>query len=387
MRDVPRTYRVLCSHLGSAWAVRIPELDREAAAARLSQVEAVARALVSTYAGDDTGAADFTVELMPDALSAALAAAAAARKGTVRFPAQELLTRRRLARELYVEGLEVADIGAALGVSSGQVQLLISEGVEPVGLPVTAEAPLPVASVLAPRRRARARVGLSTPLHRRSPINAPRLHGENLDPPADHRYRHEALLYRGDDAFLEGTVPFLQQGLDLGHAVMVAVPEPRLTQVREALGSRVKDVTLVDIRRLGANPARIIPAWQQLIDEQHPHGRPVRGVSEPLWPGRRPVERTECHLHETMLNLAFDRGDTTVAALRLRRRPPQRRRDPVRRRSTTRSWSRAPVPPAAAAPSATGAAPRPSTPPCPHPRSRQRRCRSAAATSATCANR
>ena len=115
MRDVPRTYRVLCSHLGSAWAVRIPELDREAAAARLSQVEAVARALVSTYAGDDTGAADFTVELMPDALSAALAAAAAARKGTVRSPAQELLTRRRLARELYVEGLEVADIGAALG--------------------------------------------------------------------------------------------------------------------------------------------------------------------------------------------------------------------------------------------------------------------------------
>ena len=142
----------------------------------------------------------------------------------------------------------------------------------------------------------------------RSPINAPRLHGGNLDPPSYHRYRHEALLYRGDEAFLEGTVPFLQQGLDLGHAVMVAVPEPRLTQVREALGSRVKDVTLVDMRRLGANPARIIPAWQQLIDEQHRHGRPVRGVSEPLWPGRRPVERTECHLHETLLNLAFDRA-------------------------------------------------------------------------------
>ena len=118
MREVPRTYRVLCSHLGSAWAVRIPELDREASAARLSQVEAVARALVSTYAADDTGAVDFTVELMPDALSAALAAAAAARERAVRSPVQEMVTRRRLARQLYVEGLEVADIGAALGVSS-----------------------------------------------------------------------------------------------------------------------------------------------------------------------------------------------------------------------------------------------------------------------------
>ena len=116
----------------------------------------------------------------------------------------------------------------------------------------------------------------------------------------DHRYRHEALLYRSDEAFLEGTLPFVRQGLDLGHAVMVTVPEPRLTRVREALGARAKDVTLVDMRRLGANPARIIPVWQQLLDEQGRHGRPVRGVAEPLWPGRHPVEQAECHLHETL---------------------------------------------------------------------------------------
>ena len=72
----------------------------------------------ATYAPDDTGAVDFTVELMPDALSAALAAAATAREKAVRSPVQEMLTRRRLARQLYVEGLEVADIAAALGVSS-----------------------------------------------------------------------------------------------------------------------------------------------------------------------------------------------------------------------------------------------------------------------------
>ena len=125
---------------GSAWAVRIPELDREASAARLSQVEAVARALVSTYAADDTGAVDFTVELMPDALSAALAAAAAARAKAVRSPVQEIVTRRRLARQLYVEGLEVADIAAALGVSSRRVQLLLSERDT---LPVPAEAARP----------------------------------------------------------------------------------------------------------------------------------------------------------------------------------------------------------------------------------------------------
>ncbi len=306
MREVPRTYTVLCWHLGSAWAVRIPELDREASAARLSQVEAVARALVSTYAEDDTGAVAFTVQLMPDALSAGLAAAAAAREKAVRFPVQEMATRRRLARQLYVEGLEVADIAAALGVSSRRVQLLLSERDE---LPVPAEAALPLASVPAPRVPGnRDGVEISASAQRPSAIGAASLQSADLAPPSFHRFRHEALLYRSDEGFLEGTLPFVRQGLDLGHAVMVTVPEPRLTRVREALGSRAEDVTLVDMRRLGANPARIIPAWQQLLDEQGRRGRPVRGVAEPLWPGRRPVERAECDLHETLLNLAFAPG-------------------------------------------------------------------------------
>ena len=126
MSGCPRTYQVLCSSIGSTWAVRIPELDREASAARLSQVEAVARALVTTYAPDDGAAVDFTIELMPDAISAGLAAAATARAKAVRSPVDEVLTRRQLARQLYVEGLEVADIAAALGLSPRRVQLFIN---------------------------------------------------------------------------------------------------------------------------------------------------------------------------------------------------------------------------------------------------------------------
>jgi anti-sigma regulatory factor (Ser/Thr protein kinase) len=309
MREVPRTYTVLCSHLGSSWAVRIPELDREASAARLSQVEAVARALVSTYAADDAGAVNFTVELMPDALSGALAAAAATREKAVRSPVQEMVTRRRLARQLYVEGLEVADIAAALGVSLRRVQLILSERSQPDRLPAPADTALPVAAVLAPPAPGpRDVVDSSVPAALQSPTSTSSLHGEGLPPPSFHRFRHEALLYRGDEAFLEGTLPFVRQGLDLGHAVMVSVPEPRLTRVRRALGSRAKDVTLVDMGRLGANPARIIPAWRQLLDAQGRQGRPVRGVAEPLWPGRRAPERAECHLHEVLVNLAFDPG-------------------------------------------------------------------------------
>jgi anti-sigma regulatory factor (Ser/Thr protein kinase) len=57
---------------------------------------------------------------------------------------------------------------------------------------------------------------------------------------------------------------------------------------------------------LGANPARIIPAWQRFTDEHTKGGQAVRGIGEPIWGGRRPVEVVECQLHEALLNMAVD---------------------------------------------------------------------------------
>ena len=43
-------------------------------------------------------------------------------------------------------------------------------------------------------------------------------------------FRHDALFYSDDDEFLAGTLPFVLNGVDSGEAVLVVVPEPRLTQ-------------------------------------------------------------------------------------------------------------------------------------------------------------
>jgi hypothetical protein len=66
------------------------------------------------------------------------------------------------------------------------------------------------------------------------------------------------------------------------------------------------EVEFVDMEELGRNPAQIIPAWQQFLDSRSGGFRPVRGVGEPIWPGRRPEELVECQLHEAMLNIAID---------------------------------------------------------------------------------
>ena len=122
-------------------------------------------------------------------------------------------------------------------------------------------------------------------------------------------YRHEAFFWDGDDQFLAGTVPFIREGLGAGQPVMVAVTPGRLDLLRDALDGDAAQVRFVDMARLGANPARIIPAWR-LFTDQHP-GQPVRGIGEPIWKGRRLAELAECQMHEALLNLAVD-ADTPL---------------------------------------------------------------------------
>ena len=122
-------------------------------------------------------------------------------------------------------------------------------------------------------------------------------------------YRHEAVLYRGEDDFLAGTVPFVRDGVTAGQPVMVAVIGRRADGLRDALGSDSADVHFVDMAELGRNPARIIPGWRRFVDEHFGEAgasRPTRGIGEPIWVGRRDPEVVESQLHEALLNLAVE---------------------------------------------------------------------------------
>lgn len=126
-------------------------------------------------------------------------------------------------------------------------------------------------------------------------------------PPREQQsYRHEAFLWDDAADFTAGLVPFLEEGLAAGEPVMVAVGPEHTGWLRDALGGTADAVDFVDMHQLGRNPARIIPAWQRFLDREAVGGRPVRGVGEPIWPGRRAEELRECQLHEALLNVAVD---------------------------------------------------------------------------------
>ena len=115
-------------------------------------------------------------------------------------------------------------------------------------------------------------------------------------------YRHEAFLWHDASDFTAGMVPFITDGLEAGEPVMVAVSAQHTKWLRDALDGQA-GAEFVDIEELGRNPAQIIPAWQQFLNTR---SGPVRGIGEPIWPGRRPEELVECQLHEALLNIAID---------------------------------------------------------------------------------
>jgi anti-sigma regulatory factor (Ser/Thr protein kinase) len=119
-------------------------------------------------------------------------------------------------------------------------------------------------------------------------------------------FAHEALLYAGDHAFLDGAMPFVQEGVEAGEPTLLVLSSDKLDSIKGELNGHSESVFFADMAQVGENPARIIPAWRRFVDA-HGDSRPVRGIGEPIWRSRTPDELVECQRHEALLNLAFSR--------------------------------------------------------------------------------
>jgi anti-sigma regulatory factor (Ser/Thr protein kinase) len=116
------------------------------------------------------------------------------------------------------------------------------------------------------------------------------------------------MFYDSAERFLDGTVPFVLAALEAGEPVLVAVDAEKIELLRGELGTAAERVRFADMEALGHNPARIIPAWRVFVDEHVSGDAPARGIGEPIWAGRSPVEIDECRRHESLLNVAFGGG-------------------------------------------------------------------------------
>lgn len=126
--------------------------------------------------------------------------------------------------------------------------------------------------------------------------------------PSDRRvggFRHDALFYDGSDGFVDSVLPFIRDGVEADEAILVVVDRTKIERLRAGLDGEAESVRFADMANVGRNPALIISAWRAFVADASRGDRALRGVGEPIWPGRSPTELVECHLHESLLNLAF----------------------------------------------------------------------------------
>jgi anti-sigma regulatory factor (Ser/Thr protein kinase) len=124
-------------------------------------------------------------------------------------------------------------------------------------------------------------------------------------------FRHDALFYEDDHEFVDHVAQFVRAGVTAHEPVLVVVQAPKIARLRGALDDVVEHVQFADMAEVGANPARIIPAWTAFVGRYEP-GTRVRGVGEPLYVERSAPERAECHVHEALLNVALDSAAMTL---------------------------------------------------------------------------
>lgn len=118
-------------------------------------------------------------------------------------------------------------------------------------------------------------------------------------------FEHAAFFYGDDAHYVDAVVAFVEEGVERGEPVLVAVPEVRLRLLRDRLSRHLPQVRLAAMDDMGANPAWIIPEWLDFVETHLRAGRTSRGVGEPIWASRTPEELVECQRHEELLNLAL----------------------------------------------------------------------------------
>lgn len=125
-------------------------------------------------------------------------------------------------------------------------------------------------------------------------------------------FRHIALFYRSPQEYLDYLAPFVAGGVADGIPTLVAVPEPNLSLLHDALPeSTVGSVTLADMNQVGRNPGYILGGVFGTFAARHASG-PVRMVGEPVWSGRSKLEYPACVQHEALVNEAFAGRDITM---------------------------------------------------------------------------
>lgn len=136
-------------------------------------------------------------------------------------------------------------------------------------------------------------------------MDTPLPHG--LAPAPDPRFLHDALFFSSPDELVAATVPFVQEGLAAGDAVVVAASPATADVVRRAVDGDERVLVVEREACYARRTPAAVTAFRRLADELSAAGaRRVRVVGETDF-GRTERERLEWQRYEAVINDALRR--------------------------------------------------------------------------------
>lgn len=117
--------------------------------------------------------------------------------------------------------------------------------------------------------------------------------------------RHDALIYGSDDEFTAALVPFVEEGLGRGDAVVAVTTPANIAALGDRLGARSRSVEFVDAGAWYQAPARTIAGYRAKLDEALGAGAPgVRVIGEVAF-GDDESDHRDWSRYESVLNRVF----------------------------------------------------------------------------------
>ena len=116
--------------------------------------------------------------------------------------------------------------------------------------------------------------------------------------------KHRVLVYESDEDFLETTVPFLGEGIELDQSLLAVATSGQADLLRHALGDRARQVDFADATDWYDSPNGALTRYRYYFGEKLDAGATwIRVVGQPDWKCPTDAETTAWIRYESMVNL------------------------------------------------------------------------------------
>jgi DNA-binding GntR family transcriptional regulator/anti-sigma regulatory factor (Ser/Thr protein kinase) len=112
---------------------------------------------------------------------------------------------------------------------------------------------------------------------------------------------HRALIYAGDEEYLAGAAPFVEEAFERDERVLAVTTEHNMEVLAGALGERAGDIEFRDSREWYHVPSHTLLAYQRYV--QHADRKRVRVIGEPVWDDLSSGATAEWIRYESLLNV------------------------------------------------------------------------------------